>query len=565
MPDKDKENFPVCRYSASSKTYHGIYINKDEFKKHYNTFERLIYKSKNNQFVIYCWNIFSTLLFVQECLKRFGKPGDQFILIYCDKDDKELEQNEKYVAMQKDFIQQANNYKIPLSTTLINSKNLILRGAPGTGKTYLARQIAADIISHGETQDPEELTGDQKKQMEFVQFHPSYDYSDFVEGLRPILNEEKRKDSSISFELKPGIFKRFVDRAGKNYENAHKSKETLEREAAVQEAMTNFFESCESEANTFKTKRGKKFTITVDGKSLSIDIEKNPISNELSLNVDDIRKMLESDVEFKNVKDIRKFLKRTYPTQADSYYFAIYDFIREKYSLPHGKPVEREEEKEYIFIIDEINRGEISKIFGELFFSIDPGYRGKDGSVSTQYSNDSDEKFYIPKNVYLIGTMNDIDRSVDSFDFAMRRRFRFVELKAEDRLEMLDSLEDGDPKNEGLKKKASDRMKALNDEITNTEGLNENYHIGPAYFLKLKFLPDDTRWDKLWEDHLEPLLRDYVQGMPDEKELMKKFDEAYKNQKVNVKNSDNVKNTDSSGTDQEKEKTDEGSHDTGQH
>lgn len=85
-----------------------------------------------------------------------------------------------------------------------------------------------------------------------------------------------------------------------------------------------------------------------------------------------------------------------------------------------------------MFIIDEINRGEISKIFGELFFSIDPGYRGHKEGVYTQYANlheNPEEKFYIPNNVYIIGTMNDIDRSVDTFDFAMRRRFTFLEIK----------------------------------------------------------------------------------------------------------------------------------------
>ena len=99
----------------------------------------------------------------------------------------------------------------------------------------------------------------------------------------------------------------------------------------------------------------------------------------------------------------------------------------------------------YIFIIDEINRGEISKIFGELFFSIDPGYRGERGLVKTQYQNlitdESDpfyEGFYVPENVYLIGTMNDIDRSVESMDFAMRRRFAWIEVKADENTEMLD-------------------------------------------------------------------------------------------------------------------------------
>lgn len=185
------------------------------------------------------------------------------------------------------------------------------------------------------------------------------------------------------------------------------------------------------------------------------------------------------------------------------------------------KNVAPEEMKKYIFIIDEINRGEISKIFGELFFAIDPGYRGRAGEVSTQYANlhaDPDEKFFIPENVYIIGTMNDIDRSVDSFDFAMRRRFRFIELRADECLEMLASLDD-----EALEKEAIRRMAALNREIVNVEELNENYQIGAAYFLKLKTLT----FDQLWTDYLQPLLQDYIQGMYDEAGIMKRFARAY--------------------------------------
>ena len=187
--------------------------------------------------------------------------------------------------------------------------------------------------------------------------------------------------------------------------------------------------------------------------------------------------------------------------------------------------VKQEELKKYIFIIDEINRGEISKIFGELFFAIDPGYRGRAGEISTQYSNlhsDPDEKFYIPENVYIIGTMNDIDRSVDSFDFAMRRRFRFVELKADERLEMLAALDD-----EELEAEAIRRMAALNKEIVSVEDLNENYQIGASYFLKLKTL----NFDQLWTDYLQPLLHEYVQGMYDEEGLMSRFAKAYGYQK----------------------------------
>ncbi len=161
------------------------------------------------------------------------------------------------------------------------------------------------------------------------------------------------------------------------------------------------------------------------------------------------------------------------------------------------------------------------KIFGELFFAIDPGYRGRAGEVSTQYSNlhtDPNDKFFIPENMYIIGTMNDIDRSVDSFDFAMRRRFRFVELKANERLEMLASLED-----EELEAEAIKRMSALNKEITDVDDLNENYQVGAAYFLKLKTLS----FDQLWTDYLEPLLQEYIHGMYDEEGIMKRFARAY--------------------------------------
>lgn len=101
------------------------------------------------QFVIYCWNIFSTISFVQECLKRFGEPGDQFVLTYREKDEKETVVEEAEAAAQEELVQQFKGYRNPFSSMLIESKNLIFRGAPGTGKSYLAKEIAADIISNG--------------------------------------------------------------------------------------------------------------------------------------------------------------------------------------------------------------------------------------------------------------------------------------------------------------------------------------------------------------------------------------------------------------------------------
>jgi len=514
-----RESFPVCKYNPSSETICGIYTSVEEFRQHRKTIEYLTYSYDNGrQFVLYCWNVFSTIIFVQECLKRFGEPGDKMILTYRKKDEQEEQEATAEAAAQEELVQQFKGYQNPFSSMLIESKNLIFRGAPGTGKSYLAKEIAADIISNGYYEKFTQLSEEQRKQVEFVQFHPSYDYSNFVEGLRPKVND----DGTMGFELQDGIFKKFIARARKNYEDSQKSEEAIEREVSVQESMTDFFSGIELGVDTFKTINGNEFTITsADESHINISIPGNATVNKLALNVDEIRRMLESDVKFTKIKDITAFFGKTFATQAYSYDFAIYKAIKSKKASSAKVKTGQAELKKYIFIIDEINRGEISKIFGELFFAIDPGYRGRAGEISTQYANlhaDPDEKFYIPENVYIIGTMNDIDRSVDNFDFAMRRRFRFVELRADERLEMLANLED-----EELEAEAIRRMSALNREIAAVEDLNENYQIGASYFLKLKTLT----FDQLWTDYLHPLLQEYIQGMYDEESIMNRLAKAY--------------------------------------
>ena len=198
----------------------------------------------------------------------------------------------------------------------------------------------------------------------------------------------------------------------------------------------------------------------------------------------------------------------------------------------------------FVFIIDEINRGEMSKIFGELFFAVEPSYRGsnKCDNLRTQYANLQETPnvfdsalgkkeefghFFIPENVYIIGTMNDIDRSVESMDFAFRRRFAFKEIKANENLGMLDELD------ESVREKAKQTLLRLNKAIwneeskTGIEGLSSAYHIGGAYFLKLKELGND--FDMLLEYHLEGLLREYLRGMENEKELLDSLKMAYGN------------------------------------
>lgn len=420
---------------------------------------------------------------------------------------------------------------------LLQSKNIILRGAPGTGKSYLAKEIAAYVINKSSM---DELTEEQKKQIEFVQFHPSYDYTDFVDGLRPIVKD----DGTIGFELKDGIFKKFVKIAKENFKNANTNKEILEQEYTLNDLVDNFLIEISEKATVFETSKYKiKFTIQYPLiKEDFIEVIFDPVYKKdrtLLLHKSKIIKIIKNNsTPIFQVQQIKSILDES-GDRKHSYYFILcielQKYIKKHKQLKAHKIFEQEKLKNYVFIIDEINRGEISKIFGELFFSIDPGYRGESGAVSTQYSNlheDSDDKFYIPDNVYIIGTMNDIDRSVDSFDFAMRRRFRFIEIDANERIEMLDILEDK------VKNIAKQKMKDLNEAIVNTEGLNKNYQIGASYFLKLKDLKkevndDNKAFEILWTDYLKPLLQEYIHGLYNENEIMDKFQEAYKTLETN--------------------------------
>ena len=273
---------------------------------------------------------------------------------------------------------------------LLKKHNVILTGAPGTGKTFTAKTVAANIISDGKS-DWNGLTEEQKKQVAFVQFHPSYDYTDFVEGLRPVTGGEFRRQD--------GVFKAFCKRA-----------------------------------------------------------------------------------------------------VADS-----------------GESGDVKSPKPYIFIIDEINRGELSKIFGELFYAIEPDYRGKAGTVQTQYNNLVENEdvfkfgFYIPENVYIIGTMNDVDRGVEAMDFAIRRRFAWIEVTAEESAD-----------NMGITGLSLEKMKALNAALI-ANGLSRAYSIGGAYFRKL----ENDDYDSLWKYHLEGIVYEYFRGEPDAEEKLQAVKRAF--------------------------------------
>ena len=391
---------------------------------------------------------------------------------------------------------------------LKESKNLVLTGAPGTGKTFMAQTIAREM-------------GCSKDEMCFVQFHPSYDYTDFVEGLRPIM----MSDGQMGFERKDGLFKEFCKKAIKNLIDSAKSIENLSKELSWENKLQQFIDDSIDNDTKFKLSNGSEFTIDeFKGRNIIAHNDSNPKTPLIPINADEIIELLTNDVPLNIVRDIRTYFKRKFGTQPDSYAFIITKAIREMKYKAQVISANKIERKPFVFIIDEINRGEASKILGELFYAIDPGYRGKkDIRVKTQYQNlvpETDvfsEGFYIPENVFILGTMNDIDRSIESMDFAMRRRFTWKEIKPEDTQSMLDTLESAT--------KAKSVMARLNNEISKIEGLGPAYQVGPSYFLKLG--DNGGNFEKLWNMNIDPLLREYIRGFRKSEEIMEKLRNAY--------------------------------------
>lgn len=377
------------------------------------------------------------------------------------------------------------NYIDNLIALLRQCHNIILSGAPGTGKTYLAKQIAKEMGA----------------EYKFVQFHPSMDYTDFVEGIRPV-SSDNPEPSAIGFKLLPGIFKSFCAMAVTPFHV----------EDNFDEIYDQFLEEFSDQDLVLETPvRKKRFHVRFSANESCIAVPETESKTEMSIT----RERLKEYMRTNTIHDWKPYVS------------AIGAFLSNKYDYKLEKS--NTEKKDFVFIIDEINRGDLSKIFGELFFAIDPGYRGVAGKVETQYSNllKSDDPFYdgfyVPENVYIIGTMNDIDRSVESMDFAIRRRFTWFTVRPNDRISMLEDSQYG--LNEDVRLKAVTCMETINKIIRSAEGLGEAYEVGPAYFLKLKLL--DNSFDKLWNFHIQPLLSEYLRGNPDAGDLLTQLQDGY--------------------------------------
>ena len=415
-------------------------------------------------------------------------------------------------------------------------KNLILRGAPGTGKTYLAKQLAAYLVEGSEWNPSSPL---QKERICFVQFHPSYDYTDFVEGLRPA--------GKGTFVRQDGIFKEFCKRALNAVEvtsknnNAPQPTITNSTSLDFKTALMAFIDDCKNgivSSIPYEKAKGGYTIVKIDDTIIKAQSSKNNKCYDLIINeLYDFGQIYISLGRKELTKRLKKF---SLMSENENLLIAAIIFINKEYGLKDSiakdiishNEEEREEREEigdtkpsFVFIIDEINRGEISRIFGELFFSIDPSYRGEAGRVKTQYNNMVpkgdvfEDGFFVPENVYIIGTMNNIDRGVECIDFAMHRRFIFKEVTVDDSISEM-----------GITGDAKKKMDALNKAITDVGNLPNDYHIGGSYFRRAK---TDADFQALWDNRLGSLIKEYLRGNPHMDEQYKEIEKAFKDQKSN--------------------------------
>lgn len=430
-------------------------------------------------------------------------------------------------------------------------KNVIFYGPPGTGKTYTTAKRAVEICK---TESEKELTDyseimekynelKENNRIEFITFHQSYGYEEFIEGIKPIvLNEDDESEdesenkqelktnikieNDIKYDVVDGIFKKFCDNARKaiieTHDNDDVSPEAIVwkvtvRNNVIKDCFENSrvridwnFDDAGAVGFVEEVKKGD-IIITTDGsrtringiavvtddKGYTLDKEKRDTTTR---NVKWLAKNIDENI--KNINKEKMLHRRTVARVPNMKVEDIIKLAKEKEPEELSKIVIKENKEPYVFIIDEINRGNISKIFGELITLIEPTKRsGKKECISTKLPY-SKEEFTVPDNVYIIGTMNTADRSIALMDTALRRRFKFEEM-----LPDYDLLKDIFVEDKGTKVNIGAMLKVINERI---EYLYDREHtIGHAVFLELKENNNIDKLENIFKKSVIPLLQEY--------------------------------------------------------
>ena len=435
-------------------------------------------------------------------------------------------------------------------------KNVIFYGPPGTGKTYTTAKRAVEICK---TESEKELTDyseimekynelKKKNRIEFITFHQSYGYEEFIEGIKPIvLNEDDESEdesennqesktnikieNDIKYDIVDGIFKKFCDNARKaiietdnNNDNNDIPLEAIVWKVTVRDEVREDcfnnnrvridwnFDDAGAVGFVEEVKKGD-IIITTDGsrtkingiavvtddKGYTLDKEERDTTTR---NVKWLAKNINENI--KNINKEKMLHRRTVARVPNMKVEDIIKLAKEKNQKELSKIVIKENKEPYVFIIDEINRGNISKIFGELITLIETTKRsgeGKKECISTKLPY-SKEEFTVPDNVYIIGTMNTADRSIALMDTALRRRFKFEEMLPDYHL-----LEDIFVEDKGTKVNIGAMLKVINERI---EYLYDREHtIGHAVFLELKENNNIEKLENIFKKSVIPLLQEY--------------------------------------------------------
>lgn len=375
------------------------------------------------------------------------------------------------------------------------SLNQILYGPPGTGKTYQTIAKAVSIVTpeyyEANKHSREDLTSKFKEliinnwsdtigQIAFCTFHQSFSYEDFVEGIKPKVIEEKE----IIYEVEKGVFKALCDRA-----------RTATNDASDFDTVINKFQNdiLEDGEVTLDTNRGKKFDVNYTGQT--------------TFRIRPHESVAEDPQYPASIENIRMLYQGAPLTDLynPSYTKGILEYLFDHYNLPKYDEV-KDNDKPYVIVIDEINRGNVASIFGELITLIEPDKRSggdEELSVILPYSK---KEFSVPNNVYIIGTMNTADRSVEALDSALRRRFSFKEVMPDYNLIKRELAH----KNDWQGVQISHILEKINERVTRL--IDRDHQIGHSYFLNLKKSQNEEISAKLktiFSKNIIPLLQEY--------------------------------------------------------
>jgi len=430
-------------------------------------------------------------------------------------------------------------------------KNVIFYGPPGTGKTYTTAKRAVEICKNESEEDLTDYSEIMKKynelkennRIEFITFHQSYGYEEFIEGIKPVVSNEDYEsedesenkqelktnikiENDIKYDVVDGIFKKFCDNARKaiieTHDNDDVSPEAIVwkvtvRNNVIKDCFENSrvridwnFDDAGAVGFVEEVKKGD-IIITTDGsrtringiavvtddKGYTLDKEKRDATTR---NVKWLAKNIDENI--KNINKEKMLHRRTVARVPNMKVEDIIKLAKEKEPEELSKIVIKENKEPYVFIIDEINRGNISKIFGELITLIETTKRaGKEECISTKLPY-SKEEFTVPDNVYIIGTMNTADRSIALMDTALRRRFKFEEMLPDYHL-----LEDIFVEDKGTKVNIGAMLKVINERI---EYIYDREHtIGHAVFLELKENNNIDKLENIFKKSVIPLLQEY--------------------------------------------------------